>query len=130
MTLTDNDKRVLKPLGEKTLAWAEPVLEKMPELPMTDLESAALIDGEVVPCNFIIACLWRFENRDAAVIAKDIIDDAEISTVFLGCGSRHFETMVFGNDLRYQRHAKTIDEARKMHERACHWVRQGGKQGK
>ena len=78
----------------------------------------------------ILAWSSWFEKADGRV-ARDVIGDVEVSTVFLGIdhswddeGHLLFETMIFGGKYdEDQDRCATWEEAEAMHARACDRVR-------
>lgn len=71
-----------------------------------------------------------FESADR-VVKQEVIDDAKISTVFLGIDHNWndgppvlFETMIFGGEHDgHQDRCSTWKQAERMHEAACAMVR-------
>lgn len=88
---------------------------------------------ELTPCADVIEWGCWFEKADRRV-AEDVVDDARISTVFLGLDHNYtesgapllFETVIFGgvND-GYQERYCTPAAARLQHERIVNQVRNG-----
>lgn len=87
---------------------------------------AILIDGEVVGATLLEWARW-FDDDDKRRVAKTMIGEVMVSTVFLGLDHRFgegrplwFETMVFGgeHDDELERYT-TVEESRLGHER---WV--------
>jgi hypothetical protein len=80
-----------------------------------------LVGREPVPVGMVEWAMW-FETADRAV-AKSIVKDAEVSTVFLaldhGFGASRpvlFETMVFGGEFdQWQGRASTYEDALRIH---------------
>jgi hypothetical protein len=118
MELTENDERMLKTLHPKARAWCRQVTVLLPPIP-DPMEAAALIEGEVVLCSFVVAMTWRIYHPDVVVVQKDICGSVEVSTVFLGM--RHgedyspywFETILFGlgkcnKKLMYQTYVEAL----------------------
>lgn len=88
-----------------------------------------VLDGkDVKECPSLLEWAEWFENADRRV-AKDTIDDCDVSTVFLGLDHRFrdgppllFETMVFGGDLdqemdRYSTWDEAVEGHAKMVQR-------------
>jgi hypothetical protein len=92
-----------------------------------------ILDGKraVIEPNLMKWAIW-FETADRAV-AKDLIDDVRISTVFIGIDHQFgngppliFETMIFGGPHdQYQTRSSTWDEAEAQHAEAIALVRSG-----
>jgi hypothetical protein len=90
-----------------------------------------LKDHIAIPTDDIVEWGQWFESADRHV-AKSLVGDHLVSTVFLGIDHQWFdgppilfETMIFGpgsTALDYQTRCSTWAEALEMHEEAIHWL--------
>ena len=102
------------------------------ERPAMPLGGYWILDDERRPVRVATVEEWgRFYETTDRVVAKDIIGDAEVSTVFLGLDHQFgdgppilFETMIFGgaHDMHQDR-CSTWQQAEAMHAKACALVR-------
>lgn len=77
----------------------------------------------------------KCENNEHRIVAKDDINGAHVSTVFLGLDHNLFgvgdpilfETMIFGGSLdEYQERCRTWEEAEEQHRVAVELVKEAG----
>lgn len=83
-----------------------------------------ILDGHTpVPVDLMTWAAWLDEDRAKRRVAESHVGWFHISTVFIGLDHRFlgdgapilFETMIFGDDEKYQTRCCTWDEAERMH---------------
>lgn len=91
-----------------------------------------MLDAENRPVKVDSVIEWsRYFESTNHIVKQDVIDDARVSTVFLGIDRQLgngppvlFETMIFGGEHdQWQKHCSTWEQAVKMHEKSCELVR-------
>ena len=99
---------------------------------MTTKPRYYVLDGhEPRPVSDVLAWARFFENLAARIVAKTLIGDVEISTVFLGLDHQLddgppllFESMIFGGKHdQWVERCSTWRQAEAQHEKACALVR-------
>ena len=90
-----------------------------------------ILEGhEVVPADLMTWAKW-YETVDSRHVARETVEGADISTVFLGLNHQYgdgppmlFETLVFGGPLDQEMdRCSTWAEAEEMHRAMCERVR-------